>query len=200
MVNIDNIKEDLKIKLKPSRYKHTIRVVNKAVELGDIFKIDREKCYLAALLHDCAKGNEEFYKEKYELEYFKLIDEKKLKEYDNKFLQHCLLGYIVAKNLYEIRDKEILDAILFHTTGREDMTDLEKIVYLADKTEDGRDYPEVEIIRKESFLNLNNAIIISINNNIKYLIDKNQIISINSIKLRNGLLGGISEGKIGFNS
>ena len=72
------------------------------------------------------------------------------------------------------------------------MSILEKIIYLADKTEIGRNYPEVENIRKISLTSLNNAIIVSINNNIKYLIDRNQEISVNSILLRNKLIGGIS--------
>lgn len=72
------------------------------------------------------------------------------------------------------------------------MTEIEKVIYLADKTENGRDYPSVDKIREKSLINLNDAIILSINNNIKYLIENNQIISINTIKLRNELIGGIS--------
>lgn len=200
MIDYNIIDEDLKYMLKPSRYEHILRVVEKAVELGDIYRANIDKCKLAALLHDCAKGNEKHYKEKYSDIYNRLIEKKQYKEFSNPFLQHCLLGRIVAREKYEVEDEDILNAILYHTTGRVNMTIYEKIIYLADKTEDGRDYPEVDDIRKASIIDLNSAIIISINNNIKYLIDRNQEISVNSILLRNQLIGGISEGKIRFNS
>lgn len=193
MTDIEKIKEDLKKMLKPSRYKHSIEVSKKALELGKIYNIDLNKCYTAAILHDCAKGNEIYYKNIYNEDYKELIVKKDLKEFENPFLQHCILGYIVAKNKYKVSDKEILNAILFHTTGRINMTELEKIIYISDKVEDSRLYPEVEKIRKESFFNINNAIILSINNNIEYLIEKKQMISVKSIELRNSLLGGISE-------
>ena len=200
MIEYNLISEDLKYMLKTSRYEHTLRVVKKAVELGSIYEVNVEKCRIAALLHDCAKGNEKHYKEKYLNIYNNLIKEEQYSEFTNPFLQHCLLGRIVAEEKYKVDDEDILNAILYHTTGRLNMTMYEKIIYLADKTEDGRDYPEVENIRKTSIMDLNSAIIISINNNIKYLIDRNQEISLNSILLRNQLIGGISEGQIRFNS
>lgn len=192
MFSFEEIKEDLKNNLKQSRYEHTLRVVKKSEEIASHFEIDIYKCKLAALLHDCAKGKEEYYKNKYILEYSNLIEKKEFEEFKNPFLEHCLIGYLVAKNHYKIEDKEVLNAILWHTTGRPGMTEIEKIIYLADKTEDGRDYPSVDKIREKSLIDLNDAIILSINNNIKYLIEKNQIISVNTIKLRNELLGGIS--------
>ncbi len=194
MIDYNLIVKDLKENLKPSRYEHVLRVVKKAVELGEIYAVNIEKCRVAALLHDCAKGNEEKYKEEYFTFYNDLIKKEEYKEFLNPFLEHCLLGRIIAGEKYKVDDEDVLNSILYHTTGRVDMSIYEKIIYLADKTEMGRDYPEVDKIRKTSIKDLNSAIIISINNTIKYLIDKDQEISINSILLRNQLIGGIGEG------
>ncbi|QQK07162.1 bis(5'-nucleosyl)-tetraphosphatase (symmetrical) YqeK [Miniphocaeibacter halophilus] len=192
MFSFEEIKENLKRDLKKSRYEHTLRVVNKAEEIAGKYKLDINKCKLAALLHDCGKGKEEHYKNKYISEYNKLIKKDEYVEFKNPFLEHCIIGYLVAKNHYKVEDNDVLNAILWHTTGRLGMTEIEKVIYLADKTENGRDYPSVDKIREKSLINLNDAIILSINNNIKYLIENNQIISINTIKLRNELIGGIS--------
>ena len=57
------------------------------------------------------------------------------------------MGAAFAQSLFGIDDREILDAVSYHTTGRSGMTTLEKIVFLADAIEPGRDYPGVEAIR-----------------------------------------------------
>lgn len=192
MYNLEFILQELKSDLKESRYIHTLNVAKKAEELANIYDIDNIKATIAALLHDCAKGNEDLYIKEYLEIYDFLINKDEYKEFNNVFLRHCLIGRIVAEEKYGVVDEDILNSILYHTTGRVEMSILEKIIYLADKTEIGRNYPEVENIRKISLTSLNNAIIVSINNNIKYLIDRNQEISVNSILLRNKLIGGIS--------
>ena len=190
MYKFEDIKIDLQKNLKPSRYEHILRVIDKAVNLAEVYDIDKEKIKTAALLHDCAKGNEAYYKKVYNDDYNLFISKKEYKEFKNPFLEHCLLGAIVSINKYKITDKEIINSIIYHTTGRVGMSDFEKIIYLADKTESGRNYPNVEKIRKMSLIDLNNAIILSVNNTIGYLIDENQEISLKTIKLRNNLIGG----------
>ncbi|WP_100065079.1 bis(5'-nucleosyl)-tetraphosphatase (symmetrical) YqeK [Miniphocaeibacter massiliensis] len=194
MCRFEDIQNDLRDKLKKSRYEHTLRVVEKSIELAGLYNINKEKIKIAALLHDCAKGKEDTYKNLYSEEFNLLISKEEFKEFRNPFLEHCLLGAIVAKNKYKIKDVQILNAIIYHTTGRLNMNDFEKVLYLADKTEIGRNYNNVKKIREKSLLDLNSAIILSINNTILYLIKRNQEISINTILLRNSLLGGYVEG------
>ncbi len=190
MWTIKDIRLDLQEKLKVPRYEHTLRVVDKAIELSKNYKVNEEKAKLASLLHDCAKGNEKYYKEIYKKEYDLSIKKEEFKSFKNPYLQHCILGAVVAREKYKVEDEEVLNSIIYHTTGRVNMNILEKIVYLADKTENGRVYENVEKIRKSSLTNLNNAIILSINNTVKYLIENNQEISVETVVLRNSLIGG----------
>ena len=71
------------------------------------------------------------------------------------------------------------------------MTDFEKVIYLADKTEDMRNYHGVDEIRELSKINLNKAIVKSLDDTIKYLIEGGREISITSVKVRNNLLKGV---------
>ena len=138
------------------------------------------------------KNNENMYLDKYKKEFEEL---RNLRQNDpdmeNPKLLHCYLGRIVANKEYGVNDEEILDAIEFHTTGRINMTDFEKIIYLADKTEDKRDYDGVDEIRRLSKINLNKAIVKSLDDTIKYLIEGEREISVTSVNVRNYLLKGV---------
>ena len=193
MISKDEIIKDLKAMLSKSRFEHTLSVAKKAIELGKQYGLDEETCEMAGILHDCAKGNEKYYEEKYHDEFKALISQSENRQYENQYLKHCLLGMIVAKEKYKISDVGILNAIKEHTTGSLHMTELAKVLYLADKTEDNRDYDGVDEIRKVSMKNMDQAIVLSLNNTIKYLIEKNRTIAPESIELRNFLLGGIGE-------
>ena len=145
--------------------------------------IDVEKIKTAALLHDCAKYNEEYFFEKYK-KYCDFSDE----IIENKSILHSFLGPIVAKYEYGIYDEEILNAIKYHTTGRENMTDFEKIIFLADACEEKRDYEGVEKLRALAFKNLDDAVLFSLDETIKSLVDRKMLIFPLTIKARNYLL------------
>lgn len=193
MISKDEIIKDLKVMLSKSRFEHTLSVAKKAIELGKQYGLDEKSCEMAGILHDCAKGNEKYYEEKYHDEFKALISQSENRQYENPYLKHCLLGMIVAKEKYKVSDSEVLNAIKEHTTGSLNMTELAKVLYLADKTEDNRDYDGVDEIRKVSMKNMDQAIVLSLSNTIKYLIEKNRTIAPESIELRNFLLGGIGE-------
>ena len=131
------------------RFNHSMRVVDMALKLNEIYKIDEDKVYLAAFFHDCAKYNEQ--------KYIKLLEIDN-DEMSKKLIQsptlHSYIGAKVAKKVYNIKDKDILNAINYHTTGRANMSDLEKIIFLADAIEEKRDYDGVDEIRKKSFEDL----------------------------------------------
>ncbi len=89
-------------------------------------------------------------------------------------LLHAKLGAAFAKEVYGITDEEILSAIRWHTTGKPGMTDLEKIVFIADYIEPGRKMlPRMEEIRKESFQNLDKAMYLILDNTLSYLKEGN---------------------------
>ena len=113
-------------------------------------------------------------------------------EENNLALSHSVIGSYVAKEVFEIEDEEILNAVKYHTTGRENMTLLEKIIYMADLIEEGRYFPKVEELRELTYSGkLEEALILSFNNTIKFVIDNNQLIHPRTVKARNYILSKI---------
>ena len=158
--------KQLKEFLCPKRFRHTIGVAKMAEKLAVHYQIDKEKAYLAGLLHDCAKNlPEDELRNLTKRSSFPIYDG----ELDNPQLLHSIAGSVIAKEVFEIEDKEILSAIRYHTIGRVDMTLLEKIIYLADLIEENRTFALVERMRTLAFINLDQALLLSIENNINYL-------------------------------
>ena len=92
-------------------------------------------------------------------------------------LTHSFLGAKIAEAEYGITDNDILDAIAYHTTGRPNMSMLEKIVFIADYIEPNREYFEgLDKVRELAYQDINKAIIYSLENTIKYNKKKNRII------------------------
>ncbi len=164
---IEDILKDLNGKMKPSRYNHTVGVMHTACNLAFHYGIDYQKAAMAAVLHDCAKINEvsDYIKEckKYGL----IISEDKER---SPHLLHADLGVYFAEKRYNINDPDILDAIRFHTTGRPNMTMLEKIIFLADYIEPGRkEIPGLNEIRANAYKDINYSVYLCCKNVINYL-------------------------------
>ncbi len=160
-------KQQLKENLKDRRYKHTLGVAKTAVELANINNYDKDKAETAALLHDCAKymSSEEILKKCIEFSIPYTESEK-----NNPHLLHAKLGAYYAENDYGIKDKEILEAIRIHTTGKADMNLLEKIVFTADYIEPGRKgIKNLDKIRETAYINLDKAVYMILKNTIRYL-------------------------------
>lgn len=180
------LQQQLQGQLKPKRYKHTLGVVDCAVEMAHQFGANEEKAQIAGLLHDCAKN----YAGKDLLTIASSshlpLDQITLKEPQ---LLHGPVGAIVAQNKYGIQDEEILNAIAYHTTGRRNMTLLDKIIYLADFIEPGRDYPGVEKLRKACEKDdIDNACILAFSNTIRYIASISGLIHPRTIDARNALI------------
>ena len=88
---------------------------------------------------------------------------------ENNEILHGFAGAYYVKNELGVDDKEILNAIKYHTVGTKNMTLIEKIVYIADAIEYGRNYPSVVEIREETFKNLDRGILMEIEHKEKYL-------------------------------
>ena len=134
--NIEELKEKLKNCLTEERYLHSLGTMEQAVNLALKFGCNEEKARVAGLMHDCAKclSDEEF------LTYENLLEDF---EKPSKKTWHAPVGAYIAKTVYGIDDEEILSAIRWHTVGKKDMTCLEKIIFLADKTECKTREPEI---------------------------------------------------------
>ena len=147
--SIEEIKEKLKACLSYERYIHSLGTMEKSMELAERFGLDVEKAQVAGLLHDCAKclSNEE-------LEAFShaFDDSEKL----SCKTWHAPAGEVVARRDYGVTDEEILSSIRWHTIGKKDMTDFEKIIFLADKIEDRTREDELRIPITQALKERNN--------------------------------------------
>lgn len=166
----------LKIKniLPEKRFNHSLEVAKEAKKLANFYGVDEEKAFLAGILHDCAKY---FPKEKIfeicEQNNFEL-DEIIKKQID---IAHSFIGYFVAKNDYNIKDKEILNAIKYHTTGKANMSLLEKIIYIADYIEPTRKFfIGIDKARYLAYKNIDEAMLFILENTIKFNQEKGRII------------------------
>lgn len=194
MNNIKEIQNKLLNDIGKKRFEHSLRVAETAKKLAEIYDVDVKKAYLAGLIHDCAKYNEEAYIKKYNID-FSIYPVSSIKDP----VLHSFLGAEVAKKVYNIYDGDVLKAIEYHTTGRPDMSDLEKIIFIADAIEPARDFEGIEKIRKLAFENLNKAMLNLLDSNIIFLIGKKALINPLSFEARNYLIEE-KNGKIRHNS
>ncbi len=182
-MDIDKLRKKVEEKLSAKRFKHVLRVEEMCVILAERNGADIEKARIAALLHDYMKEtNIEVLKEMCK-------DVPEIKGYETLLeILHGFAGAMTAEKEFGIKDTDILNAIKYHTIGREKMSLLEKIVYIGDAVEIGRNYPYVDEIREETLKDLDSGIIMEVNRKIEYLKEKGGIIHIDTIKMRDDLI------------
>ena len=137
-----------------SRFEHTLRVADLATKLAHHYKVDADKTWLAAVLHDLEKNIS--LEENDDLVNLYGLNKKYL---GNKNLSHSKLAAAVSRDKLGIDDEDILNAIAFHTTGRSDMSMLEKIIFVADTCEEGRTYKEAALLCEKAFENIDDVCI-----------------------------------------
>lgn len=165
--NFNELKEIVKSKMSLKRFTHTLGVVEMSEKLAKIYNADIEKCKVAGLLHDiCKEMDMEYIKNICKNNFMNELSEEDL---ENNEILHGFAGSYYVKTELGINDKEILNAIKYHTIGAKNMTLVEKIVYIADAIEYGRNYPSVVEIREETFKNLDKGILMEIEHKEKYL-------------------------------
>ena len=140
------------------RFRHSVNTAKEAVKLAKAYGADQSKAYVAGLLHDVAKVSRVAL-DQLAKDYCISVDEFETR---NPELTHGKLGAIMVSRQLGIKDKEILLAIRWHTTGRANMTLLEKIVYIADVIEPGRTFPGIDQIRKLAYQDIDAALILSL--------------------------------------
>ena len=165
--NIKKIRKSLKSKLDEARYEHTLGVAYTAMALAMRYDVTLEKAEVAGLLHDCAK----YLSDKKKLEkcerYNITVTESERK---NLSLLHAKLGAFFAMNKYGVSDREIVNAILNHTTGKPKMSMLDKIIYVADYIEPRRDRANnLAEVRKIAFEDIDESVYIIMRDTIAYL-------------------------------
>lgn len=163
----NEIRKKLKKVLDKGRYEHTEGVMYTAGALAMAHGYSIDDAMLAGLLHDCAKciSNDEK---------IRICKEHDIPitpvEYDGPYLLHAKLGAYLAETTYEIKDPQILHAIKVHTTGEPAMSVLDKIIYIADYIEPGRDKaPNLDYVRKLAFRDLDACMAQILRDTLKYL-------------------------------
>lgn len=166
--------------LESKRYEHTLSVAYTAANLAAVHGVDVEKALVAGILHDCAKCLS--HKKQLALctENHMLLSE--LESAEDSPLIHAKAGSILAKEEYGVTDEDILHAICYHTTGRPQMSPLEKIVYIADYIEPGRHHMKrfgdgapmerLTQIRQMAFRDLDEALCNILGDSLAYLQQK----------------------------
>lgn len=148
-MNYKQMREQLKSRLKPSRFLHSEGVAETAAFLGERFQLDIEQCRVAGLLHDCAR---QYSDKQLQAE----ADRRGISygEVDKAMplLLHAYIGASLVMEDYGVTDQAICQAIFRHTVGGAGMTELDKVIYFADMIEPNRDYPQVEELRRLSRL------------------------------------------------
>ena len=154
--------------LPEKRFKHCLGVEQAAIDLAERFGVDVEKAGLAGLLHDYAKklSDEEFLAliDKYALD-------PALKDWGNN-VWHSMVGIYKIQEDLGLADSEILRAIEVHTVGSAQMSDLDKVVYVADYIEPNRDFPGVEQAREIAHVSLNQAVAYETAHTVEHLAHK----------------------------
>lgn len=165
--------------LSPKRFQHTMNVKNLAVRMAQHYGVNTEKAALAAILHDSAK-------ELPRTELLQIMQDnaiiKKGTQNRPEPVWHGICAAILAKTQWNVQDEEILSAIACHTTGKENMSKLDKILFLADMTSAERDYPGVEELRSLEMQNLDKAMIQALKMTISFVEQKNAIADPESAK------------------
>lgn len=185
MLSIEEIRLYIKENLMEKRYEHVLGVAETAKKLANLNGIPEERAEIAALAHDVAKNLSKTRMKELIVENNIVLSNV---EENNANLWHSIIGPIEAKDKLGIEDEEILDAIRWHTTGKENMSVLTKVIYIADMIEPGRNFDGVEDLRKATFEDLDKGVYCGLTRSIEFLLTKNLLIDENTIKARNYFL------------
>ena len=151
----EELKSVLKSRMNEHRFAHSLNVAERAVFLAEKYGADQKKAEFAGLVHDICKGipNEE------QLSIIKNagieLDEDTLK---SPALWHSIAGAVYCEHELGVTDKDVLNAVRYHTSGRGKMSILEKVIYMADLTSAERNYPDAEYTRNLTDYNLDEGI------------------------------------------
>lgn len=180
--NYIEYKDILQKRLTPKRYNHSLCVADEAVRLAKKYGGDTDKAYLAGLLHDITKNaSREEHLHIFEQFGIMLNDVEKNAEK----LWHAMSGAAYVKYVLGIDDDELITAIRYHTTAREGMTQLEKLLYLADFTSADRDYDDIDIMRQKVEISMEAALDYALSYTINDLVSRNKPLHIDTVKAYN---------------
>ena len=177
--------------LKAKRCAHVLGTAATAVKLAEKYGADAHRAEVAGLLHDCTKklsmAEQLALCERYGI----VLDELEKKALK---LLHAKTGAALARDVFGV-DDEIYNAILWHTTGKPNMTVLEKVIYLADFIEPTRDFPGVDTLRRTVWEDLDRGLLMGLEMTVEEMQEMGSPIHVNTLTARDYLRGKENEGK-----
>ena len=185
-MTLEQMKQELEKRLKPSRFRHSLGVAETAVKLAKRFGADEERARVAGLLHDCAR---EFRNEDMVREAEKRGIAIGEVERSMPLLLHADIGAVRVRELYGVEDAAISQAIARHTVGGPAMTVLDKIIWYADMIEPGRDFPGVDKLRElGGTASLDAMMLAGLSHSIVFVVEKGHLIHPATVLARNEIL------------
>ena len=167
-MELDQLKVELSSRMPAARFDHVLRVTETAKALATAYDVSVKAAEQAALFHDIAK-----YMDQEALRLI-LVEEKldqRLLLFHHE-LWHGPAGAIIANREFGVDNQDVLNAIRYHTTGRARMSVLEKVIYVADMIEPGRDFPGVEKLRAIAKENIHQVMEACIHQSVQFLVSK----------------------------
>ena len=164
---------------------HSLNVSAEAVRFAEKYGGDVEKARLAGLLHDVTKETD-FDRQLQIIENGGII----LTELEKRSpkLWHAISGACFVRDVIGVDDPDIFNAIRYHTTARAGMSQLEKIIFLADFTSAERDYPDIDVIRERAEHSLEDGMLYGIKFTISRLVGRGDLVSPDALAAYNEIL------------
>lgn len=182
---MEDYKSLIKSKMSTARFIHSVNVSKEAARLAKRYGADVKKAEIAGMLHDITK----------ELpfdEQLKMMESNGIilsnVQLDGKKLWHAITGSLYIHTVLNITDQDIVNAVRYHTTGRQGMSLLEQIIYVADFTSAERTYADVEIMRKKADENLESAMLFGVTFTLSNLVKRKLTVHPNTVALYNELI------------
>lgn len=178
--------------LSQKRFEHSLNVAQEAVKLAKKYGADEEKAEIAGLLHDILKDTPAEKQLKIISDFGIIMSDVELSA---RRFWHAISGAVYIRTVLHIEDEEIFDAVRYHTTGRNNMSLLEKVIFIADFISKDRDYPGVEEMRKTAYKSLDKAIVEGIAFTISDLAKNRDAIVPDTIDAYNDAVWAVRHGK-----
>lgn len=186
--------EVLRGRLTEKRFVHSLNVADSAKELALIYGCDPEKAYTVGLIHDCCKDEAAGFQLSYMIENGVELSEW---EINVPKLYHAMCGKVYSLKEFGVTDEDMLNAVRYHTTGRKNMSLLEKVIFIADFISAERDYDGVEVMREKAKRSLDEAIVEGLSFTIKDLINGEKIVHPDTLDAYNDAVFNIQKLKAG---
>ncbi|MCR5636625.1 MAG: bis(5'-nucleosyl)-tetraphosphatase (symmetrical) YqeK [Clostridiales bacterium] len=181
----EEYKSLIKTKMGEKRYIHSVNMAKQAVHLAEKYGADVEKAETAGILHDITKEMPE--DEQLQLMKKSGIILTKLQMTAPK-LWHSISGACYIRDVLNIKDEDIFNAVRYHTTGRSGMSLLEKVIFIADFTGEERDYNGAEEMKQAAEESLEKAMEIGLAFSISDLVSRRMTVATETLDAYNELM------------